>query len=231
MDDRSAARQHRLLPVSIAFLAVAVLASGTGAADAAARAVTSIGDKKTGVTARVFKGGTLAVGDGKGALTVDGTVKVAGSTRVTDGSGALTVDGQVTTPLPSSFVYAGNTPGSVAAGSACTIADIPLPTGAAVLVERVSVSFVGASPADAPKVHLQMFQKVGDSFTTANVPVPMNAATGNGEAGGQVDVGVTLRGNAFEAAAPGDLYQLRACFNRGSAAVGAVGRIAVIGRR
>jgi hypothetical protein len=88
--------QVAILAVAVAAV-VALLPMGAGAV---AGQLVTVKDAKTNSQARVDSG-KLRIGDGSGALSVDGTVKV------TDGGSALTVNG--TTNLPAAQILATGT--------------------------------------------------------------------------------------------------------------------------
>lgn len=149
------------LPLAIGALALAILTTGTAAASTGA--LVNIVDPVTKSPVRV-DGGKIRVGDGSGALTVDGTL------RVNDGSGPLTVDGTVGLRAPAtSFNSFREATDTVPA----RIYDIS--PGQGLAITGITVAHLNGTGAD--KVTINVLQATASGCGAADGPVDSNVVT------------------------------------------------------
>ena len=103
---------------------------------------------------------------------------------------------------------------------ACTTQTVPLPVGKRVLVDAVQVGFNSSLRlSDAPRASIGLTSKNGaGASTSVELSIPLDSETGFGGASGRRMLGIIATGNALEAAAVGDVFFMRMCLNRGTAA-------------
>ena len=106
------------------------------------------------------------------------------------------------------------TPGS------CSQKVLDLPVGQPLLLEKVTVSFVGPAPEDNPAGHVTLYTLDPEaevaSPTTASVPLHIER-DGFGSTSGVAEIGAVVVGapNIGETM-PGEIYHVEVCLNRGS---------------
>jgi hypothetical protein len=201
------------------------------AAGAAGQLVTLV-DSVTDTPAKVDPSGKLNVGDGSGALTVDGAINVRngpagpldveGTVGVTDGAGPLSVDGAVTVSgdvgvagepvvrpkeLPMSAYH------DVTATSGGTTCEaLTLPAGKRFVIEGIHLSSYGGNT--TPGAWLRLLAKNGTSTSRimqVRIPLSVVGTSTSTDRSGNVSIHTVVHGGGQFDVQLGDLHSPRIC--------------------